>query len=335
MKIFYLTTEGISSTVFESQVFALKKRLELNGLHPTLVVGQKLKARISIRKLWSLFNDKSNKIIFINEKIHHQAIANKIAKFIESHNEVILHCRNMDAAYIGFLIKKQLKYKNIQVLYDVRGYLEGEAEYFNDQHLKTNIQEIHKILFGADIYYNFVSRELFDLYSNDFFINKGRVIFCNSAYDDQAFDLNNNSIINNNSINILYIGGNQSYQKIEEIINVLKNRKDISLTVVTKKRIDKKSKAENIKYLSNLTPNQINKLSDECDYGIIYRTNEMFNEVATPTKVTEYWGKGLKVIAVNSAGAYTKTILRDNRLGIIVGSENELLNIPLQKNKTL
>ena len=332
MKIIYITTEGISSTVFESQVLALKRRLELKGIKPTLIIGQKIKARISPAKLFRLNNDKSNHIIFIRDFINHHKVAKKIYGHIMTHEDIVIHCRNIDAAYIGYILKQKFENKNIQVLYDVRGYLEGEALYFKDEDSKKRIEELNKMLYSSDIYFNFVSEELYNLYNNKHSINPKRVLFCNSAYDDKVFKLSESQTVTHSEIvKILYVGGNQGYQKIEGIISSLKERGDVELTVVTSKPIYKKNKKKNVKFLSNLKPEQINVLSDEFDYGIIYRSNEIFNQVATPTKVTEYWGKGLKVIAVNSAGAYTKTILKDSRLGIIVGSENELLTIPLQK----
>lgn len=331
MKIYYITLEGISSSVFESQVYALKRAYQRKGLSTTLIIGQKLKAKVSIKKAINLLRDKTNQFILLPQQINYEATANRIAKIIKDDDFIGLHCRNTEAAYVGLLVKQKLKSLNIQVVYDVRGYTEGEALYYKDEQKKTKLEQVHKTLFNSDIYFNFVSKELYDLYNKMYAVPTAKTVICNSAYNDNIFKLQKQSNFRpNDKVKVLFIGGTQLYQKIEDIIMVFSKRKAIDLTIVTTKSIKQKTKHNNVNYLSHLLPEEINTLADQYDYGVIYRSKDSFNNVATPTKVTEYWGKGLKVIAINSAGAYTKNIKEDEGLGFFLDSELEIENLILK-----
>lgn len=331
MKIYYLTLEGISSSVFESQVYALKNAYQKKGISTTLIIGQKLKAKISFNKAINLFRDKSNKFIVLPQQLNYQSTANRVAKLIKEDGFISLHCRNTEAAYVGLLVKQKLKSQNIQVVYDVRCYTEGEAIYYKDEQKKIKLEQVHKTLFNSDIYFNFVSRELYNLYNEMFNVPISKTVICNSAYNDNIFKLQKeSSFTRNDRVKVLFIGGTQIYQKIEDIINVFSKRKAIDLTIVTTKPIKNKKKHNNIKYLSQLLPKEIDVLANQYDYGVIYRSSDSFNNVATPTKVAEYWGKGLKVIAINSAGAYTNLIQRDKGLGFFLDSELEIEKLVLE-----
>lgn len=332
MKVYYLTLEGISSTVFESQVWAFKNRLEQQSIQVKLIIGQKLKAKIGVKKFLSLIKSPTVKFISLPDKISHFKTAKKVAHLLKNESNIILHCRNIEAAYVGLLVKQELSNKTVQVLYDVRGFVEGEADFFNKPIKENMYEKLHGKLFKSDIYFNFVSKELFELYNQKYSVSLDKSIFCNSAYDDAVFQFVPKDKENQNTPSkVLYVGGNQAYQKIDEIVNVFSKRKDVELTVVTSKKLQKKVAAANIQFEHGLTPSQINHLADSFDYGIIYRDDELFNQIATPTKVSEYWGKGLKVIAINSAGAYTNLIKQNKRLGIYLGSIEEVETVELSK----
>lgn len=332
MKVYYLTLEGISSTVFESQVWGFKKRLEQQNIQVKLIIGQKLKARVKLKKLLSLIKNPEVKFILLPETVNHLKTAQKTALLFKNETNIILHCRNTEAAYVGILVKELLPDKTVQVLYDVRGYVEGEADFFNKPIKKKLYEKLNDKLFKSDIYFNFVSKELFDIYNQKYSVPLDKSIFCNSAYDDVIFQfISKEKEAQNTPPRVLYVGGNQSYQKIDEIISAFLKRKDVELTVVTSKKIQKKATTANIQFKHGLTPSQINNLASSFDYGIIYRDNQLFNQIATPTKISEYWGKGLKVIAINSAGAYTNLIKQNKKLGIYIESIDKIETIQLSK----
>lgn len=236
MKVFYLTLEGISSTVFESQVLAYTQKLQQQDVAVKLIIGQKLKARISLRKFFELLQDVSVRFLFLWPSFQYKNIAKGVSKRIGNEQELILHCRNIEAAYVGLLVKQSNTNKKIEVLYDVRGYVEGEAAYFNNEQKNQTYKKLNNILFKSEIYYNFVSEALYRLYAKEYTIPEGNVIFCNSAYDDAVFKLQEKKEERKNIIKILYVGGNQSYQKLGDIAKAFKNRNDMNITIVTSKK---------------------------------------------------------------------------------------------------
>ncbi len=332
MNLYYLTVEGITSTVFESQVLGLANGLEKKGFPVNLLIGQKYKSRIPLFKLILLLIKKRVSFIFHGSNLNHDNIANKVLIRLPKNSPLILHCRNVEAAYVGLLVKKKAK-QPIQIIYDVRGYVEQEKAFFNEPEREQLFKLLNNQLFKADIYYSFVSNELYQLYNEKYNIPLSKVIFCNSGYNDAVFTIPKEEALDKNNaiIKILFVGGNQAYQKTEEIISILAKKKGVELTVVTPKPLKIKKESDNVVLLNNLSQKQINELSDKFDYGVIYRSSELFNEVATPTKVSEYLGKGLRVIAINSAGAYTKVFLENEWLGFIVKTETELISLQLTK----
>lgn len=331
MKLYYLTIEGITSTVFNSQVNGLITNLNKKGWQIKLLIGQKYRSRISIPKLLSLLSKKHINFILIGTTINHKNVAEKVIKKLDKSKSVILHCRNVEAAYIGLLVKRKLNI-SVQVIYDVRGYVEQEKAFFKEPDREQLFKAFNRELFKSEIYFSFVSKELYALYNSKYNIPLDRVIFCNSGYNDSVFTPPIESKLEIKPlVKILFVGGNQAYQKTEEIICALKGKAGIELTVVTPKPLLIDIQHQNIKLLNNLSQSEVNLLANDFDYGIIYRGSELFNQVATPTKVSEYLGKGLKVIAINSAGAYSKIISENKTLGFLVKSEDELEQLDLHK----
>lgn len=331
MKIYYLTVEGITSTVFDSQVLGLVDGLADKGWQVNLMIGQKVKSRFSVAKSLSLVTKKLVRFIFLGSVLNHDKVAKKILKKLPKSDSILLHCRNVEAAYIGLLVKEKSNNK-IQIVYDVRGYVEQEKAFFNEPERELLFRAFNDKLFISNIYFSFVSQELFNVYNEKYNIPKEKVIFCNSGYNDSIF-LPPNEVKTKNTglVKVLFVGGNQKYQRIEEIILAIKDKEGVELTVVTPQPLKIKNTYNNVVFLNNLSQNEINNLSNEFDYGVIYRTNELFNQVATPTKISEYLGKGLKVLAINSAGAYSKLFSEDNKLGFLFKSDTDLMNIKLEK----
>lgn len=330
--IYYFTVEGISSSVFESQVYAYVSSLRENNIPVKLIIGQRYKARVSIKKLFKLRQEANTQFMFLPQQLNYTRQAKRLAKRLPDKKMAILHCRNIEAAYIGWLVQQQKQ--NIRVLYDVRGYVEDEMRYFNDLKELKKYKEINKELFHAPIFFNFVSERLRKVYEEEYQTEIKNYSICVSAYNDTIFKpyLPEN-LDSTEKPKLVFVGGSQSYQKIESLVNMLEKQGTMDFTVVTNKKINMPN-AKTTKFLSGLTPMEVSKVLDTMDYGILYRSSEAFNEVATPTKIAEYWGKGLKVIAINSAGAYTPIIKEKPFLGSVFADEKSYLNSELFKIKT-
>lgn len=330
--IYYFTVEGISSSVFESQVYAYVATLRAKNIPVNLIIGQRYKARVNLKKLIGLRGEANTQFMFLPQQLNYAKQARRLAKRLPSNDLSILHCRSIEAAYIGWLV--QQKKENIRVLYDVRGYTEDEQKYFGDHKGIALFEKINKELFSAPIFFNFVSERLHTLYEEKYQMKITNYSICVSAYNDTIFKPNLAKDRNpTEKPKVVFVGGSQSYQKIESLVALLEKQDKMEFTVVTNKKVTI-AKAKKTRFLSGLTPEEVSKLLDTMDYGILYRSNEAFNEVATPTKISEYWGKGLKVIAINSAGAYTPIIKNNPILGYVFEDEDSYLKSKLPKVQT-
>lgn len=327
--IYYFTVEGISSSVFESQVYAYVFSLRKNKIPVKLIIGQRYKARASLKKLSRLRREANTQFLFLPQKLNYAKQAKRLARRLPDKEKTILHCRNIEAAYIGWLV--QLQKPNIRVLYDVRGYVEDEMRYFKNSKGIKQYAGMNKELFHAPIFFNFVSERLRKVYEEEYQTEIKNYSICVSAYNDTIFKPYLTEDIDfTEKPKLVFVGGSQSYQKIESLVAMLEKQGTMDFTVVTNKKVNFPN-AKTTKFISGLTPMEVSKVLNTMDYGILYRSSEPFNEVATPTKIAEYWGKGLKVIAINSAGAYTPTIKEKPFLGYVFDDENAYLHSDLFK----
>ncbi len=319
MKIYYIATEGINSTVFYSQVFSYVKRLrEEKFIDAELILYQNILFRPN-KQVFSYFNISWIKIVWYKDKFNIKTLCKIIEK--NKIRKIVLHCRNPIAADLALKLKKKLYKLNISILYDVRGAVEEEKKFFQDEVQYELYKKLNDILFNSNIFFSFISENLYEYYSSKYKISDEKKIICNSAYDDDLFSFSKYDTNIKYSNKIIYVGGNQKYQNIDSIIKLANKIQKNFLVVTTKKLNFSRNKFIDFKY--GLRPNELSIEMLKCSYGILYRENYLFNMVATPTKVSEYWGAGLKVIAVNNAGAYTEVIQNNNMLGVV----DELKNI--------
>lgn len=326
--VIYLTVEGLSSSVFESQVYALYKKMQNSFVNFDLQIIQKIPAKVRLKNLFKMYCEKNIYIDYYVGNIHYVFLKNLLIKRIrKNEGKVIIHCRGPESAYIGYLIKKEIDI--CKVIYDVRGAMESELLFADKKKKSDEVKRINEKLFNVDLNYSFVSKKLIDYYKGLYgFVEDGPII-CNSGYDESIFCLNDSieNIKNDKDvIKIVYVGGIQKYQNLDKIVSCFSQLKHFRLIIITSKKINVDVEFMNIKFYHSLSQSQVSKIICQCDYGIIYRDNYDFNAVATPTKITEYWGVGLKVIAINNAGSYTDFICKNNLFGMVIG-EDEMKSI--------
>src|SRR5699024_6254812 len=183
-----------SSSVFESQVYAYVANLRANNIPANLIIGQRYKARISLKKLLKLRRESNTHFVFLPQQLNYAKQAKRLAKRLPNNDLVILHCRNIEAAYIGWLVQQQKE--NIRVLYDVRSYIEDEKKYFGDFKGSAFFEKINKELFHAPIFFNFVSDRLHKLYEEKYQVTIENYSVCVSAYNDFIFKPNLKNDVN-------------------------------------------------------------------------------------------------------------------------------------------
>lgn len=325
MKILYLSTEGVTSSVYLSQVYSVVTSLTKRGIPISLLVFQSIRVRWSIKLIRRLF---APGIYFFPSAAFRINLV-MLALVIRFKRITIIHCRNPLAAFMALKVRDSY-FPELKIIYDVRGYPEGEHEDRRHEFAMMN----QALFTDEQIRYSFVSRRLVDVYEKEYSVNlDGRYAINPSAYDDDVYSLGDESAYHSksdtDSIRLIYIGGNQGYQNIDAIIDFVQSAPNFILTLITQKPISLPNNIVRIVAYSGLSPADVYKQAKSCDYGLIFRDNSLFNLVATPTKITEYLASGLRVLAIGNAGAYTEDILHDPILGTVVADVNRLSEVSL------
>ena len=126
---------------------------------------------------------------------------------------------------------------------------------------------------------------------------------------------------------IVYSGGTNKWQNIDEMIQVIKNLpQDFEVKIISPDTQYFKNRLENIKNVTvkAVAPEQVRSEYEDCTYGFILRDNIVVNHVACPTKLIEYMAANLlPVVSYEGIGDF-------ERLGYKYLPVNDLLagNLP-------
>lgn len=328
-KITYLSLEGITSTVFSSQVYELLNSKITEKNEVTLVLLQPLNARLNKSNLKKLINLKKNTKFKVSI-IPYIAFKNKFSllnafifmiifkmNYCFEKNERIFHCRGQEATYLAIKLKKV--FTNIKILSDIRGIPSDELKGINDRRSKY-FENIDKKIFVDNkqnvSWFNFVSEVLKQYYSYSD-INCS-VIPCFSKLKGSR----NKEC--KDSINVIYVGGQQYYQNIDKIPKVLDKLKKPNIRLTLCLNGNKNSVLEekirrsnyNCEFKYNLSQDELDEIYSRSNIGIIIRENKLLNMVASPVKISEYLSKGLYLIMVGKIGDFYNDISNDIRLGV-------------------
>lgn len=329
--IYYITMEGMNSTVFKSQVYELLNSKLTKEFNINLICFQPINIRwnkkiikdISHFKKGSKFNFilvpyigfKGN-ISLINSFLFLGLMCTKI--FFK--NNIILHCRAQESTRLALLVKKINK--SIRIISDIRSVPYEELKNRNIKRAKYFKDLDEGIFNNKNIYcFNFISNNLKEYYMEKYsklqYI-KSYVIPCFSS-----FFYEDNSKIKEKELNILYVGGQQFYQNINKIptlLSKINNEKKMLMCLSGDRNEEIENKfAElgiNNEFYYNLNSNELDEIYRKSDIGIVIRENIPLNIVASPVKISEYFSKGLYVILVGRVGDFYNDIIKDNKLGI-------------------
>lgn len=346
-KIYYLTMEGITSTVFKSQVYELlNSELSVeNDL--TLLLMQPINIRWNkeiIKKLKSIKKSQkfTTKIIpYIGFKGN---VSKNLAFFLlniyingifKNINKVI-HCRGQEAVVIAKMLKK--KNENIRIIADIRGVPYEELKEVNIGRAKYFYELDNCIFTDKTInHINYISNELKKYYHERYNIKmiNETVIPCFTSFGE-----NLEGIDVSETLNILYVGGQQFYQRINDIPKLISKIRNNNINVILCLNGNKNYELENTfkklniksEFYYNLNKQQLDSIYSKSDVGILIRDNTNLNKVASPVKLSEYLSKGLYLLIIGEVGDFYGFVKRYPKLGYCNKSLEAIEELRLEKN---
>lgn len=261
----------------------------------------------------------------------------KLYFYIKKNNINILHARSFFPSIISHIIKL-FSFGKIYVIYDTRGVFIEEEIYKG--HWKVNsiktkfFKLIDKYLLQNSDHIVVVSNKHKD------YIHK---LYPKISLDKRISIINNKLQINSdfkyenkvqNKIIGIYSGSAAAWQKIDEVINLIKisseyfnniNYKILTYDPAPFNNLFVGYKGENYMIETTSHDNVFNVLSN-CSFGILMRENMIVNQVSSPLKFAEYLHAGLPVLMSEGVGDCEEIILKYN-VGVIIRNNNLINSI--------
>lgn len=343
----------ISTSAYESQVLNPLKEIAKSQFFRNIILLVSEKNDVEWNNL--LERNKKSKISIVRFKSHpnyhfynriRSAEFKKIFSEILSNNNTIIHIRGEFFAMPVKRALKKLNLTNVKILSDVRGASSEETLLYKKSkppflqlklyHQRKNLKLLK---FNSD-YISCVSEKL-----KKYLIEKSGIcqdrIYINHCIAGDEFNYDTlirdeyRKILKIKSKDILFLfmtGGNSNWQNTDEIINSIANN---GYKILNLSRI--KFKHENV--INLFVPyNNVHNYLKASDISIVWRNDDVVNNVACPIKFSEYICSGLPVIANNGVDLindYIKTtgygITIKSFDDIIPESINRLVSLDRQK----
>ena len=341
-KALFILHEGIGSTIFNSQV--LEHALEMNEFG----IEFEILAYDTLNKTWKLSNSNLLKFSKANPKLNII-----LKKEINIYYPFSLICnlfllvkfflRNKDkysfiqarADYTTFLCILSKPFHKLPVYWDCRG--DAVSELKDSLSRKNNIVKfigsLYLVKFDQFIVYInckkcdgaiFVSKALFNLFSNKLKTKKHQIIPCLVSEKKFFFDIElrskmrNKLNITNDKLVYLYSGSMVAYQSLKEQYKqyeqLLKDPDNIIVIATSDPDIAKtffKSLISDRLIIISVSFEEMNSYYNLADFAFLIREKKQLNFVASPTKFGEYCLTGLPVImndTVNQAYSVSRVL---------------------------
>ncbi len=356
MKIYYITYDGLTNSVFESQVLELLRFLKSNVGIPTLITFENpLKAREIKQKkelIASYFNGQLiilPKLPFLGKEFLKPAIfalKKVISQNPSKERGIIMHCRGQLGSYLGLMAKKALFRPDLKVLADVRGLASDEL-LFSDQNAKLKdivllpiryraIGDIERLIYSQADFISCVSTSLRDYLTSHFKIPawKVDVVPCSVDTNKFIYDVetreNMRQRLNvSRKIVFIYCGSIERWQRLDKVIEFFKIANTISrdvhllLLINGDKRIINNiliSSGLNMESvtLTSADHNDVPRFLMAGDVGLIIRDDNLLNAVSFPTKFGEYLSSGLFIISTRGVRDIANFIASYNDTGYVI-----------------
>lgn len=327
-KYVYFTYNEILNGVFKSQVLDVIKTLRTLDEGIDIKLFSIVSPRVFFKTYKKLKKEENNSIVLPALAPLKYWWINKIWIFILKKiivNKTVF-CRGPIAT--SLILKNKCK-----VIYDGRGAVLAEhVEYgvFNNTGLENSIGKIERKAVEDSDGCIAVSSKLVNYWKDNFEynLNKHQIIPCTVSAVEQSemlpLDFQQFISDKNNQVIYSFAGGNGKWQGIDKILAFLENQflnesnSCFVLLMPTNDTLEAfKNKHLNRVFMSLVKPNEVHHILSKCDYGIIFRENNITNNVSSPVKVAEYLSAGLKVLITPNVGDYSDDVVQ-HKLGYSV-----------------
>lgn len=334
-KLIYIGDHG--SAVFQSQVFGLLEEINRKLYFNRVVLLVGIKSDDDWNKEIEVLEQNNVEVIvfkrFPNYSIYFNKQLNELNNIIKGvlSDNTILHIRGESLSVIVKKIVNRLNYSNIRILTDVRGASYEETKLYNKVHpvlyplkLQQHYKNI-KLLYKNTDAVSCVSEKLKQYLIDRSEIDKSRVSVnhCIAGVDFAFSKKRRKSYrekLNLSDKDILFLfvtGGDKKWQNTDEIISNIVSH-GYKVLNMSKSKIHKEN-VINLFVPYEDVPNYLNA----ADISIVWRNNDIVNNVASPVKFSEYVCSGLPVIANNGVDVINKYI-ENTGYGVTIADFNEL-----------
>jgi len=326
--LIYISVPG--ATVFESQVLSLLKEIESLKYFGKII----LLAGIKDENQWQNLIERNKRynidvVRFKSYPNYHFYSRKQSKEFLKVFTKIVtsntvIHLRGESFAFSVKQALKKTGKKNVKVISDIRGAAYEESSLYGKKsillplklyQLKRNVKKVRK----NNDFISCVSAKLKDYILERSNIEESKIVinhcmagreftFSQSVRDQYRKKLN----INEDDILFLFItGANRAWQNTDEVIFGLANN-GYKVLNLSKKEIN------HLNVINMFVPyNEVPNYLNASDIGVIWRNDDMVNNVASPIKFSEYVCCGLPILTNNGVELINQYIKSSNN-GMII-----------------
>lgn len=338
-KLIYIS--NTTSSVFESQVLTYLDWLYENRIFEEILlfVGSRSASLLKQGKIKQReyeiieFHDLPDYNVF--NSVQYAALCKQLKK--KNLQNAVVHIRSEKYAQAINKFREQHQV-DFKIVTDIRGaVLEETMNYKNFNFLINKLKKSYFLHKQKDLNYqtdlvSVVSSKLKEYVHKYYDIDHSR-IFVNHSFASENFQYSKKArseyrkklnIHKNEIVFIFSTGGNGAWQNTTEIVNTMR-KSEFKIINLSKKEIPGKN-VINLFVPHREVPNYLSA----ADFGIVWRNDDVVNNVASPVKFSEYASCGLPVIA-NNGVKLIETYISDTGYGKILNSIEELHKVPFNE----
>lgn len=219
-----------------------------------------------------------------------------VKKIIETVKKVYIHSVHMLMPdTVNYDLLDIIFTENNRTVLDLHGAVTEELKLFDTEDRALLAKTVEEIAMNSADKIVSMSDAMSDHYVSEYGIDKDRFIVMTilpAGYDTEV------SRTEHKGINVVYAGGLQKWQNIDLIKEAVKANADrYSFRIFTHDSDRLKEEWKDLEnadlVIATKTPEEIFKEYEDCDFGFILRDDTVINNVACPTKLTEYLRYGI------------------------------------------